>query len=320
MAPPALVELDFVAHHHDHQQSPRSPATVPRELESEKKCVDSIPSLCLSSSSNSDGGKPLSFASLQKCKQKHARYSDEFVKLQERVTRLVEFSKNSESTNETDSLVLQACAVSLRTRLPLVLRQTAQLIENAESGIVGKMRSTLALVRTTQYVDSIQEGMDPESNEGLDEQLRAVLEGLDVESLPEDVRLNLAFRVSPWIASSALCFDLPLGGSATWQSPLQAKQQQQHQLPIRVQVEPVVEFRAHDMASVASARAAARACAVTIESCAHEARAVCTGAGMIGEAVVRVHVRPIRSKTGQKLQVWGSGEEVPSLCIKEARA
>ena len=323
MAPPALIE----PHDPHSHQSPRSPATVPREFLAPVKMnsgdLHSIPpSLYLSE------GKPLSFASLQKCQEEHALYSLELQKLKDRANHLRQCAnKNS----EIDSPVLQACALSLRTRLPLVLRQTELLIESANSNqevhIVGKMRSSLALVRATQYLDSIQEAMDPESNEGLDEQLLFVLGGLHTESLPHDVLENLSFRVSPWIAT-ALCFDLPLGPSVTWQNLSPNNNNNNHtQLPIRVTVEPVVEFRAHDMSSVGSARvAAARSCHVTIQSCAHEARAVWTGAGMIGEAVVRVHIRPRRVQSSaalsldQELQVWGVDKAVPTLCIKEARA
>ena len=324
MAPPALVELEFVSHHHNAQESPVPSATVPRELLAPKKLtsadIKSVPS-----SLYLRKGKPLSFASLQKCEEEHALISSELEKLKVRANRLVECANKNSDKN---SLVLQACALSLRTRFPLVLQQTELLIESAnrsqEDRIVGKMRSTLALVRATQYLDSIQEGMDPETNENLDEQLLTVLTGLDTEGLRQDVRELLSFRVSPWIATT-LCFDLPLGPAATWQN---TPPQWSAQLPIRLEVEPVVEFRAHDMASVASARAAAaRACEVTIESCSHEARAVWTGAGMIGEAVVRVHVRPTRrgesaaaAESAGQLQVWGIDKAVPSLCIKEARA
>jgi len=339
MAPSSLSYSSLVV---EDQEAPRSPASMPRDLtligEAKKgQMASGLPPLS-SPSLYIGGRKPLSYASLQKTQEEHAGFSTELASLKARFLRLQQCAVATGQQNDTDeeqaaaannneksddlSPVLQACSLSLCTRMPLVLRQTEQLIESAdgqrEARIVGKMRSTLALVRARQYLDSIQEGMDPESNEGLDEQLRTVLAGLDTDSLPEDFRhQRLSFRVSPWIAT-ALCFDLPLGASAQWHT----SPQETHgtQLPIQVEVEPVVEFRAHDLASVRAARAAARACTVVIEKCSHEARAVNTGAGMIGEATIRVHVRPTTTRSGEQLQVWGSDRAVQSLCVKEARA
>jgi len=328
------------AHYQTGQTPPRSPASIPREVSSKNKLMADgvVPSLYL------DGRKPLSFTSLQKSHEEdehHARH--ELSNLRHRVDRLLECaekqnsSKATSSNNKNTTLLQACCALSLRTRLPVILRQTAELVESAITGgdgqpnnnsnhrIVGKMRSTLALVRLEKYMDSIQEGMDADTNEGLDEQLLYVLSGLDVESLPQGFvqNNNLSFRVSPWIAS-ALCFDLPLGESAQWHTtPQELLVGDPQQLPIQVQVEPVVEFRARDAASAAAARAAAVACEVVIEQCTHAARAVCHGAGVIGEATIRVHVRPTArlSRGGASSSVWGSDNEgVQSLCIKEARA
>ena len=327
----ALIET-MAPSFHDEQRSlvdlqpPSSPASVPRDDladEHAKKglfkegAVDLLPpSLYFGDS------KPLSFNSLRKCQDQHASFNDELESLKARAERLTQCCANGSL-----SPVRRACSLSLRARVPLVLRQTEQQLakskDNAygEGNPLGGMRSMLALVRATHFLDAVQEGMDPESNEGLDEQLSTVLAGLDAESLPEDFRRQLSFRVSPWTVS-ALCFDLALGPSAQWHTtPQEARRGGEQKLPIRVEVEPVVEFRAHDRASVAAARAAARACAVEIESCGHEARAVCTGAGMIGEATVRVRVRPAAARSSdRRAGVWGSDEEVQSLCIKEARA
>lgn len=234
-----------------------------------------------------------------------------FQSLSSRVDRLLASEKDT-----TGSLVLQACSLSLRTRMPLVLRQTSELIESAgrESQLVSKIRTTLAMVRAIQYMDCLQEGMDPETNEGIDAQLLSVLSGLDVDSLPEDFKNNLSFRVSPWVPSD-LAFDLPLGESAR----THLEGDGSSKLPISVEVEPVVEFRAHDFASVKNARAAARACKVTIEKCTHCALEF-PGAGICGEATIQVRVTPLDGTNPNEIQVWGLDKDVQGLCIKEARA
>lgn len=258
----------------------------------------------------------LCFANFKACEveDEHAKLVAALQNLSLRVNRLLAFGKETDSSlSET----LQACSASLRTRMPLVLRQTKELVEGVgpKTRLVCKLRSNLALFRAIQYVDRIQEGF--ESKEALDKQLRTVLAGLDMASLPEDFKKGLSFRISPWVAS-VLSFDLPVGESA--HAPLQGSGSK---LPIDVEVEPVVEFRADDLASVSYAHDAARACKVTIVECKHTARGFCSGAGMIGEATIRVNVSPLdgsSSATKQQLQVWGRDKGVKGLRIKEARA
>jgi hypothetical protein len=243
----------------------------------------------------------------------HVTLTAGFQNLSSRVDRLLAFGKEAKPSH---SETLQACIVSLRTRMPLVLRQTKQLIDGAgnETRLVCRLRSTLALFRAIQYVDRIQEGMDPELNDGLDKQLRTVLDGLYMASLSEAFKNDLAFRISPWVPS-VLSFDLPLGESAHATLPRQGSK-----LPLVVGVEPVVEFRADDLASISYAHHAARACKVTIVKCQHVARDFGLGAGMIGEATICVHVSPLEGSSGNpKSQVWGQDMEVKCLHIKEAR-
>ena len=195
---------------------------------------------------------------------------------------------------------MQACALSLRTRVPLFLRRTDPFSPETPS----PFRSALALLRASEYVDRIQEGMDGVSNESLDMQLRTVLSGLDVESLPSHFRKNLSFRVSPWVHG----FDLPVGPTAsteltaTW-----------NQCPLFVEVEPIVEFRTDDVTSVDYARRAAMACKVTILKCRHIASNVRAGLGVIGEATISVHVTPV----GRCLM--DDKGRAQSLQVKEAR-
>jgi hypothetical protein len=217
-------------------------------------------------------------------------------------------------TNPNGSLVHQACFRSLRTRMPIVLRKTQELIETAssESQLVSNIRTSLALVRAVQYMERLQQAYDEDSM--INGQLQAVLDQLDIDNLPEEFReKDLAFRVSPWVPS-LLAFDLPVGKSAR----SEIKEGGKSQLPIAVEVEPVVEFRAYDTSSIQNACAASRACNITIEKVAHEQRRFRSGAGWIGEAMIRVRVSPCDSCPN--IRVWGCDKDVPSLWIKEARA
>jgi hypothetical protein len=252
---------------------------------------------------------------------------DAFQNVTDLFERLVDCAMpKAEQHHDHQNLIAEACAISLSTRVPPILSQTKELIEKAgqESQFVVKMRSTFALIRAMQYLDRIQEGMDPKANEELNDQLQTVLSGLDLESLPRHFQKHVAFRVSPWV-TSVLCFDLPIGESAHASI---APHNPQGQLPLEVEVEPVVEFRGHDRASIRYARDAARACRVTIEHCTHVERSFAAGAGMAGEATIRVRVSPLQTDSGhtaavvpQVKGVWNYDDTVADrIHFKEARA
>jgi hypothetical protein len=236
-----------------------------------------------------------------------------------RVDCLLSYGKQSLAH---DSVTLQACLASLHTRMPLVLRQTEEWVERGMSPkalLVCKLRSTLALFRADQYLDRIQEAIDPCSNRGYDEQLRIVLAGLETTCLSDDFKKGLAFRISPWVPST-LCFDLPVGSSARASFPGNGAKK----LPISLDIEPVVEFRAEDRVSVTFAHLSARACQVTIVDCKHVARKFDASAGVWGEATIRVLIAPLDcaalEASDGKRHVWGCDSVVKSLQVKEARA
>lgn len=217
--------------------------------------------------------------------------------LSRKIHRLLSFEhQNHLEEKAPSSETLQACALSLRTRVPLILRRTET-----------PCRSALALLRANEYVNRIEEGMDGggDANKTLDMQLRTVLSGLDVSSLPSSFQKQLSFRVSPWVQG----FDLPVGATVctelveTWE-----------QIPLLVEVEPVVEFRTDDATSVDYARRAAQACQVTMLTCRHVASNVGAGLGVVGEATIRVQVTPV----GAKPLVDDKGR-AQSLQVKEAR-
>jgi hypothetical protein len=219
--------------------------------------------------------------------------------LTSKVRRLLSF----ENLDDAQSESLQACTLSLRTRLPLFMRRTEQFGKGLPNPC--KRQTALALLRATRYVDRIEEGMTVDSNESIDEQLRTVLSGLDVEVLPDNVRNSLSFRLSSWVHG----FDLPVG--ATTRMTLDKKGKQRS---LVVEVEPIVEFRADDRTSVDYASRAAKACVVTIIKCKHVSCNIGTGAGVIGEGTMQIHVSPI----GRNKMVDHYGKAL-SLEIKEVR-
>jgi hypothetical protein len=233
---------------------------------------------------------------------------DDLVGRVDRMRTYVSHEQNSTAAAISRSELLRACIETLDTRMPYILHQTFSMIQDETSErFVTDVRSTFALYRAIQYVDRLQEAIDPTTNEGIEEQLLTILSGLDEMSSSRH-SCHPAFRLSPWVASD-LCFDLPLGQSAY------------HTIPgdLTVEIESIVEFRAHDQPSVKYARAAAIPVSVTILSCKHVKRHFGFGAGMIGQATITVRLEPL-SFDKQPVRVWSVDQPVPALQIKEARA
>lgn len=208
-----------------------------------------------------------------------------FETLNSKIHRLLSYEKLDDMQQQSESL--QACTLSLRTRLPLLLNNT----EHEQINPGSNTQSALALLRATQYVDRLEKGLCVESNnESLDEQLRIVLSGLDVPSLPESSRNNLSFRLSSWVHG----FDLPVGAVA--RTVLEAKDQDPQKRALIVEVEPIVEFRTGDMTSVDYARRAAKACTVTIKKCKHVSCSIGSGAGIIGEGSIQIQISPLDTR------------------------
>jgi hypothetical protein len=244
---------------------------------------------------------------------------DDLVARVDRMRTYVSREQNSATTGGRPSELLRACIETLDSRMPHILHQTFSMIQDVETSsergsFVTDVRSTFALYRAIQYVDRLQEAIDPTTNEGIEEQLLTVLSGLQQQQEEEGQQPGRqhhhpAFRLSPWVASD-LCFDLPMGQSAY------------HTIPgdLTVEIESIVEFRAHDQPSVNYARAAAATpVIVTILSCKHVKRHFGLGAGTIGQATITVRLEPL-SLDKQPVKVWAVDQPVPALQIKEARA
>lgn len=269
-----------------------SPASVAK-CSLTKETKDAIPSIALPlqtensfhSFSDDDDSIPTAEPSL------------ELESLTSKVHRLLSFENLDDCFH---SETAQACSLSLRTRLPHILSNTEH-----EQQSVCKRQSALALLRATHYVDRIEQGLNVGSTTSLDEQLRTVLAGLDIQNIPESIRNSISFRLSPWVHG----FDLPVGAIARTVLDTKGKQR-----PVVVEVEPVVEFRTGDNTSIRYATSAAKACAVTIKQCKHIGCNIGSKAGIAGEGTIQIHITPL----GSSNMVDHNGKSL-SLQIKEIR-
>ncbi len=227
--------------------------------------------------------------------------------LTSKVHRLLSFEKLDDCTH-CQSETVQACSLSLRTRLPYILSNTGTGFEPDRSNHCQQQQSALALLRATHYIDRIEQGLnDVKSSSSVDEQLRTVLAGLDVQNIPESVRNQISFRLSPWVHG----FDLPVGAIAR----LVLDDTPGKKRPVVVvEVEPIVEFRTGDVTSIKYATSAAKACAVSILSCKHVGCNVGSKAGIVGEGSIQIRIKPL----GNKTMVDENGKAL-SLQIKEIR-
>ena len=238
--------------------------------------------------------------------------------LTSKVHRLLSFEKLDDCSH-CQSETVQACSLSLRTRLPYILSNTSTVTATATGTGTGfeaqdrsnncQQQTALALLRATHYLDRIEQGLnDVKSSSSVDEQLRTVLAGLDVHNFSESVRNQISFRLSPWVHG----FDLPVGAIA--RLVLDDAQGKQQRPVVVVEVEPIVEFRTGDETSIKYATSAAKACAVSIVSCKHVGCNVGSKAGIVGEGSIQIRIKPLGGET----MVDEQGKAL-SLQIKEIR-
>lgn len=240
--------------------------------------------------------------------------------LTSKVHRLLSFEKLDDCSH-CQSETVQACSLSLRTRLPYILSNTGTGSGTSSSTGTGfeaqdrsnncQQQTALALLRATHYLDRIEQGLnDVKSSSSVDEQLRTVLAGLDVHNFPESVRNQISFRLSPWVHG----FDLPVGAIARLVLDDAQGKQQRPAVVVVVEVEPIVEFRTGDETSIKYATSAAKACAVSIVSCKHVGCNVGSKAGIVGEGSIQIRIKPLGGET----LVDEQGKAL-SLQIKEIR-
>jgi hypothetical protein len=214
------------------------------------------------------------------------------------------------------SPVLEACRLSLLTRTPLVMNQAESLIESlrncgdSTSRLRDKLQASCTILRIAKYLDTIELAMRNPPRESLDEKLHSILQCTQVQLLQKEMEHDISFRISPWVPS-CLAFDLPVGHSARCSVP------GSHAL--NVEVEPVFEFHANDLLNGRNVIGSFQACRVEIEKIKHKPCQFYSGAGTIGECMIRIRLSPIANKSG-RIPIWGEEPAVDELVVKEARA
>lgn len=233
--------------------------------------------------------------------------------LRERTDGLVEAT---ESFAWQSSPVAQACRVSVRTRMREVLRQAAGFVSSLEAcsdppkSTIYRLRCSIALLRAEKYLNLIESGLKNPPRDELDRRLREVLESDALETVRNDLGQNFFFQISPWV-SSFLAFDLPAGRMA---------ETVVNDLPLVVQVEPMLEFNSEDLLEQRDVLSQVKSCSVSILKCKHKSRSFSGGAGTIGECLLQVRLAPSGEPQDRSTRVWGQHPDEPTLCIREARA
>jgi hypothetical protein len=228
------------------------------------------------------------------------------------VARVDEMLVKEESTKANFSPVLDACRLSLRTRMPQVLEQASILVESVSSSenesahLIGRVRASFAIMRAVQYVEIIESGIDAIGLDIIDGQLLSLIDSHAFKALAVEMQEDISFRVSPWLASS-LAFDVPAGKMA--------RSSVGGALPLTVEVEPVVEFYSDSLLNEKGATSSFRPCSLKIEKLSHTPCEFSAGAGTSGMARITIRLSPLESLEAEYL-----GQDVQVLGIREARA
>jgi hypothetical protein len=228
------------------------------------------------------------------------------------IIRVDEMRVKLESSKVSFSPVLDACRLSLRTRMPQVLEQASLLVqsvsssENKSNHLIGRLRASFAIMRATQYVEIIETGIDAIGLDSIDSRLLSLMDSKAFKALAVEMQDDISFRVSPWLVSS-LAFDVPLGNMA--------RSSVGGPLPLTVEMEPVVEFKADSLLHDKGVMRSFRPCMLKIEKFSHTPCEFSAGTGTSGMARITVRLSPLES-----LEVDHLGRDVQALGIREARA
>jgi hypothetical protein len=270
------------------------------------------------------------------------------LRVKELTARTLEAVQSLENPDEDSSPVLKACTMSLHSRVPLLLKQASLLIhqlkcqpqssssddndddESNKRIVIGRLRSNFALVRLVQYLDLIESAMQNPPRELLDVRLLEILKKASHPLVASSSAVagegaRPFFRVSPWLAKT-LAFDLPIGQTAS--TRLLPSSADKKNLPLEVEVEPMFEIHAADIVAGKLENCLSFcSCSVVIESCKHKATPFSSGAGMIGECIIRVHLTPLQYDDDKKQGASSSASratwdeaEPEKLVVREARA
>jgi hypothetical protein len=208
-----------------------------------------------------------------------------------------------------ESVLANAVDHSICYTLWAILDQIATLYERQEGdsklGVSALISS--AVSRSFRFLDKLEKCMVRPADKALEPCLRDLVSGHDIE--------DQQIRVS--VLSSSLAFEFMAGQSATED----LKQASSESLPLKVNIVPFLFAKASDVMETRGLIHQYKACDVNVDYCAHKKLFSSSGSGVVGEALVRVHVTPKSDiKVGKKGCAWSKGGDVGKLRLVEVRA
>lgn len=241
-------------------------------------------------------------------------------------------------------LIFEACRSSLLEEMARKLKQAALLLEDARRvepvnndttesdnatttttpGTKSKSLSS-ALIGTLQYLDTLESAMTYSSRERLEANLRAVANAIAGVNTEIENTVAPAVCVSSW-RSPSLAFDFRVGSSA-----VQSVGSSSSSLPLDLEVKPIMEYTADELLQTHNNNSTdvplqspreAGFYAVSVKKCRHEEKKSVPREGVVGQAMVQVHIAPLAETKGKKKEaVWGlDTKDVIPMRIKEVRA
>ena len=221
--------------------------------------------------------------------------------------------------------VYEACQSALLEEMSRKLGQASLLLEDAKqedkdvTQTTKDKRLSVALINTLQYLDTLESAMAFSSRDRLEASLRLVLDSI-TRNGKEDIQDALNVCVSSWKAPS-LAFDFRVGRPATLSVGSSAHEPLS--LPIDLEVKAIMEYSADELIQNNNLQLPrdAGVFAVSVKKCHHEQKKNVPREGIVGEAMVQIHIAPLaETKLKKKEAVWGVNEDVEKIRIKEVRA
>jgi len=195
------------------------------------------------------------------------------------------------------SPTLYACKDSLRTDAASLLDEANLLLENVDEKRVTSLRASLAQVRVDSYLETIQSAL--RLHESLDSQLNIVTSSIASQMEEEKIPEDLPIRISTWRTPS-LCFDMEVGKEVEFT--------QVGNIPLKVKARVIAEVYAKDIN--AGSIPSYRACRLQIKELTTNSDITASSTGVIGNALTKIVVSPLKEKREQKVE---------SLRIRECR-
>ena len=238
----------------------------------------------------------------------HAELLSTLKCLFEKADRLCDKIASSPSSSAT----LQACNLSARLSVSLLLDQVALLLENgAANNETFNATVVASSVGNTEYfLNTIERVATQPLNEVIEDQLQELLQNQD----QDETRLHL----SAW--SPDLAFEFRTGNTDVRVLECYSSDT----LPLSVYVDPTIYIREAEILNRNDAIKSHKGCQVKIDFVSHKKVTNSASSAVIGEAIVRVQISPHRDDnsrgTKKKLAIWGKDEDCAKMRVVEARA